>query len=65
MKQSKSQSSKIFDGKYLRMEKEGAMYKYGEKSSMKDALSKSVGGKKFKSLKEAFNHSRKELGKLR
>lgn len=62
MKQSKSQNSNIFDGKYLKMEKHGVMYKYGEKSSLKRALTKSSGGKAFKSIREAFKYSQKSLG---
>ncbi len=64
MKQSKSQNSKIFDGKYLSMEKNSVMYKYGKKSSLGDALASSVKGKRFKNIKDAFKGSQKDLEKL-
>jgi len=46
------------------MTKEGAMYKYGEKKPLKDALSNSVGGRKFKSVGKAFKYSRKKLSEI-
>ncbi len=64
MKQSKSQSSKLFDGKYLRMEKNGVMYKYGKKVSLGDALAKSVDSEKYKNIGDAFKGSQKKLEKL-
>ena len=50
-------------GKNLHFTKEGVMYKYGKGLSLDEAHLKSVGGKKFKSLKAALESLKKELQK--
>lgn len=48
----------------LQFTKEGVMYKYGRPLTLTEVNIKSVGGKKFKSLNEAFLDLKKQLKKL-